>query len=224
VSTFAGASISPGEWMADKPAGKKRVAVLISGRGSNMVALIEAAKAADYPAAIVLVVSNRPDAAGLAYSREAGIETAIVDHRQFEGDRVSFEQALDAQLRQHRIDLVCLAGFMRLLTPSFVGRWSGRMLNIHPALLPQFKGLHTHRRALEAGVERHGATVHFVVPEMDTGPIVVQESVPVLEGDTEDTLARRVLEVEHRIYPQALRLVAEDRATFSASGSWQTPP
>ena len=152
------------------------------------------------------------------------IETAIVDHRRFEDDRESFEQALDAQLRQNRIDLVCLAGFMRLLTPSFVGRWSGRMLNIHPALLPKFKGLHTHRRALEAGAERHGATVHFVVPEMDSGPIVAQESVPVLEGDTEETLARRVLEVEHRIYPQALRLVAEGRATFSASGSQQTPP
>jgi phosphoribosylglycinamide formyltransferase 1 len=210
--------------MADKPTGKKRVAVLISGRGSNMVALIEAAKAADYPAAIVLVVSSRPDAAGLAYAREAGIETAIVDHRQFEGDRESFERALDVQLRQHRIDLVCLAGFMRLLTPSFVGRWSGRLLNIHPALLPRFKGLHTHRRALEAGVERHGATVHFVVPEMDSGPIVAQESVPVLEGDTEETLARRVLQVEHQIYPQALRLVAEGRATFSTSGGQQTPP
>jgi phosphoribosylglycinamide formyltransferase 1 len=205
--------------MAEKLVGKKRVAVLISGRGSNMVALIEAAKAADYPAAIVLVVSNRRDAAGLAYASEAGIKTAIVDHRQFEGDRESFEQALDAQLRQHRIDLVCLAGFMRLLTPSFVGRWSGRMLNIHPALLPQFKGLHTHRRAIVAGVERHGATVHFVVPEVDSGPIVAQESVPVLEGDTEETLARRVLEVEHRIYPRALRLVAEGRATFSISSS-----
>jgi phosphoribosylglycinamide formyltransferase 1 len=207
-----------------KPAGKKRVAILISGRGSNMVALIEAAKAEDYPAEIVLVVSNRPDAAGLAHAREAGIETAIVDHRQFGEDRGSFERALDTQLEQHRIDIVCLAGFMRLLTPSFVGRWSGRMLNIHPALLPQFKGLHTHRRALEAGVDRHGATVHFVVPEMDSGPIVAQESVPVLDGDTEETLARRVLEVEHRIYPKALRLVAEGRATLSASGSQRTPP
>jgi phosphoribosylglycinamide formyltransferase 1 len=207
--------------MAEKSAGKKRVAILISGRGSNMVALIEAAKAEDYPAAIVLVASNLPDAAGIARAREAGIETAIVDHRQFEDDREAFERALDAQLQQHRIDLVCLAGFMRLLTPSFVKRWSGRMLNIHPALLPQFKGLDTHRRALEAGVERHGATVHFVVPEMDSGPIVTQESVPVLEGDTEDTLARRVLEVEHRIYPQALRLVAEGRVKFTASNGQQ---
>jgi phosphoribosylglycinamide formyltransferase 1 len=210
--------------MAEKPAGKKRVAVLISGRGSNMVALIEAAKAEDYPAEIVLVVSNRPDAAGLARAREAGIETAIIDHLQFGEDRGSFEQALDAQLQQHHTDLVCLAGFMRLLTPSFVRRWSGRMLNIHPALLPQFKGLHTHRRALEAGVERHGATVHFVVPEMDSGPIVAQESVPVLEDDTEEMLARRVLEVEHRIYPQALRLVAEGRATSLVPGGQQTPP
>jgi phosphoribosylglycinamide formyltransferase 1 len=194
---------------------KKRVAVLISGRGSNMTALIEAAKAPDYPADIVLVVSNRPDAAGLVRAQQAGIATAIVDHTAFGEDREAFERALDAKLRGQRIDIVCLAGFMRLLTPWFVTRWSGRMLNIHPALLPQFKGLHTHRRVLEAGVERHGATVHFVVPEMDSGPIVAQDSVPVAAGDTEDTLARRVLEVEHRIYPQALRLVAEGRATLS---------
>jgi phosphoribosylglycinamide formyltransferase 1 len=208
--------------MAEKALGKKRVAILISGRGSNMVALIGAAKAADYPAAIVLVVSNLPDAGGLELAREGGIETAIVDHRQFGEDREAFEQALDAQLQRRQIDLVCLAGFMRLLTPTFVRQWTGRMLNIHPALLPQFKGLHTHRRALEAGVERHGATVHFVVPEMDSGPIVAQESVPVLEGDTEETLAQRVLEVEHRIYPQALRLVAEGRVTFTGSNGPQS--
>jgi len=196
---------------------KKRVAVLISGRGSNMVALIEAAKAQDYPAEIALVVSNRPDASGLARARQAGIATAIVDHRAFGEDREAFERALDGELQAHRIDLVCLAGFMRLLTPWFVTRWSGRMLNIHPALLPQFKGLHTHRRALAAGVKRHGATVHFVVPEMDAGPIVAQDSVPVVEGDTEETLAERVLEVEHRIYPQALRLVAEGRVTLASS-------
>jgi phosphoribosylglycinamide formyltransferase 1 len=220
--TFAGTSILPGEAMAAKPVGKKRVAILISGRGSNMLALIDAAKTEDYPATIVLVVSNLPDAAGLTLAREGGIETAIVDHRRFGEDRGAFERALDAQLQGHRIDLVCLAGFMRLLTPDFVKRWTGRMLNIHPALLPQFKGLHTHRRALEAGVERHGATVHFVVPEMDSGPIVAQESVPVLEGDTEETLAQRVLEVEHRIYPQALRLVAEGRVTFTGSNSPQS--
>jgi len=195
---------------------KKRVAVLISGRGSNMMALIEAAKAQDYPAAIVLVVSNRANAPGLARARDAGIATALVDHRPFGDDRQAFERALDAELVANRIDLVCLAGFMRLFTPGFVTRWSGRMLNVHPALLPQFKGLDTHRRALEAGVKRHGATVHFVVPETDSGPIIAQDSVPVREGDTEETLAARVLEVEHRIYPQALRLVAEGRATFAA--------
>ena len=208
-------SILPGDGMNEPRAEKLRVAVLISGRGSNMTALIEAAKAADYPAAIVLVISNNPDAAGLAYAHGAGIPTAIVDHRPFGENRTTFEQALNAQLEAHRIDLVCLAGFMRLLTPQFVARWSGRMLNIHPALLPQFKGLDTHRRALEAGVREHGATVHFVVPEMDSGPIVLQASVPVHGGETEESLARRVLEVEHRIYPQALRMVAEGRAKFA---------
>ena len=187
---------------------KKRVAILISGRGSNMTALIEAAKAKDYPAEIALVVSNRPDAAGLDRARSCGIPTAVIDHTTFGGDRETFEQALDQELREQRIDLVCLAGFMRLLTPWFVNRWSGRMLNIHPSLLPQFKGLHTHRRALEAGVKRHGATVHFVVPEMDAGPIVIQDSVAVHENDTEETLAARVLELEHQIYPRALRAVA----------------
>jgi phosphoribosylglycinamide formyltransferase-1 len=192
---------------------RKRVAILISGRGSNMVALIEAAKAPDYPAEIAVIISNEPDAPGLAYAREAGIETVVVDHRPFAADREAFERALDAKLVAYRIDFVCLAGFMRLLTPWLVRRWSGRMLNIHPALLPDLKGLHTHRRALATGAKRHGATVHFVIPEMDSGPIVAQDSVPVLEGDTEETLAARVLEVEHRIYPQALRAVAEGRAT-----------
>ncbi len=180
-----------------------------------MAALIDAAKAPDYPAAIVLVVSNRPDALGLVHAREAGIETALVDHRTFGADREGFERAIDATLGAHRIDLVCLAGFMRLLTPWFVTRWSGRMLNIHPALLPAFKGLHTHRRALEAGATRHGATVHFVAAEMDSGPIILQEAVPVLPGDTEETLSRRVLEAEHRIYPEALRRVAEGRVAFT---------
>ena len=191
---------------------RKRVAVLISGRGSNMTALIEAAKADDYPAEIALVVSNNPDAAGLARAAAEGIATAVVDHRPFGPDREAFERALDAELQRHRIEIVCLAGFLRLLTPWFVTRWNGRMLNIHPALLPQFKGLHTHRRALEAGVERHGATVHFVVPEMDAGPVVAQDWIAVRKGDTEETLAQRVLEVEHRIYPQALRALAEGRA------------
>ncbi len=196
---------------------RKRAAVLISGRGSNMTALIEAAKADDYPAVIALVVSNHANAPGLERARDAGIPAAVVDHAAFGEDRAAFEHALDATLREHRIDLVCLAGFMRLLTPWFVARWSGRMLNIHPALLPQFKGLHTHRRALEAGAKRHGATVHFVVPEMDAGPIVEQESVAVREGDTEATLAARVLEIEHRIYPRALRALAEGKIGLAAA-------
>jgi phosphoribosylglycinamide formyltransferase 1 len=196
---------------------KKRVAVLISGRGSNMMALIEAAKAHDYPAEIALVVSNRPEAQGLARARELGVATAIVDHMAFGDDRESFERALDGELQAQRIELVCLAGFMRLLTPWFVGRWSGRMLNIHPALLPQLKGLHTHRRALAAGLREHGATVHFVVPAMDSGPIVAQERVPMFAGDTEETLAQRVLAAEHRIYPQALRALAEGRVHLAPS-------
>jgi phosphoribosylglycinamide formyltransferase 1 len=191
---------------------KKRVAVLISGRGSNMASLIDAAKDDSYPAEITLVVSNRPDAAGLAHARSQSIETAVVEHTNYGNDRAAFEHALQDVLRAHRIDLVCLAGFMRLLTPWFVGQWQGRMLNIHPALLPAFKGLHTHERALAAGVKTHGATVHFVSPETDSGPIIAQAEVPVLPGDTPETLAARVLEAEHRIYPQALRQVAEDLA------------
>ena len=191
---------------------KQRVAVLISGRGSNMASLIEAAKADDYPAEIVLVVSNRPDAPGLTHAHNHGIATAVVDHTRYGKDREAFERALQDLLVAHRIDLVCLAGFMRLLTPWFVGQWPQRMLNIHPALLPAFKGLHTHERALAAGAKTHGATVHFVSAEMDSGPIIVQAEVPVLAGDTPDTLAARVLEAEHRIYPQALRRVAHDRA------------
>ena len=188
---------------------KKRVAVLISGRGSNMASLIAAAKNDGYPAEIALVLSNRPDAAGLARAQSQGITTAVVDHTRYGKDREAFERALQDVLTAHCIDLVCLAGFMRLLTPWFVGQWQGRMLNIHPALLPEFKGLHTHERALAAGVKTHGATVHFVSSEMDSGPIVAQAEVPVLPGDTPETLAARVLEAEHRIYPQALRQVAE---------------
>ncbi len=190
---------------------RKRVAVLISGRGSNMAALIEAAKVKDFPAEIALVVSNRPDAAGLNTACAGGIATEIVNHTAYGKDRAAFERALQAALEKHRIDLVCLAGFMRLLTPWFVWHWQGRMLNIHPALLPAFKGLDTHKRALEAGAKVHGATVHFVVPEMDSGPIIMQGAVAVRGDDTERTLAARVLAVEHRIYPLALRLVAENR-------------
>jgi phosphoribosylglycinamide formyltransferase 1 len=197
---------------------RKRVAVLISGRGSNMTALIEAAKARDYPADIVLVVSSRREAPGLARAREAGVPAVVVDHVPFGGEREAFERALDSTLRAHRIDIVCLAGFMRRLTPWFVQRWNGRMLNIHPSLLPQLKGLHTHRRALEAGAKEHGATVHLVVSELDAGPIVAQERVAVCAGDTEETLAARVLEVEHRLYPRALRALAEGRTGIAASG------
>jgi len=190
---------------------RKRVAVLISGRGSNMAALIEAAKEKSYPAEIVLVISNRPDAGGLDVARAAGIATDIVDHTVFGKDRAGFERALQALLEKSRIEIVCLAGFMRLLTPWFVNQWPGRLLNIHPALLPAFKGLDTHNRALAAGAKLHGATVHFVVPEMDSGPIIAQGAVEVRGNDSEETLARRVLAVEHRIYPLALRLVAEGR-------------
>lgn len=191
---------------------KKRVAVLISGRGSNMAALIEAARGSQYPAEIALVLSNRPDAAGLAHARNEDLATAIVDHTAHGKDREAFERALAGVIDEHRIDLICLAGFMRILTPWFVNRFAGRLINIHPALLPAFKGLDTHARALAAGVTTHGATVHFVVPEMDSGPVIVQGSVPVRAGDTAEALAARVLAVEHRIYPFALRLVAQGRA------------
>jgi phosphoribosylglycinamide formyltransferase-1 len=194
---------------------RKRVAILISGRGSNMVALIEAAKDQAHPAEIALVVSNEPTAEGLKRAAAEGIRTAVVDHRKFGKDREAFERALQNELQAHNIELVCLAGFMRLLTPWFVRQWDGRLLNIHPALLPAFKGLDTHARAIAAGAAQHGATVHFVVPEMDSGPIIAQAAVPVQSGDTEATLAARVLEVEHRIYPQALRWVAEGRVRIA---------
>lgn len=183
-------------------------AILISGRGSNMVALIEAARAADFPAEIALVAANLPDAGGLERAAAAGIATTSVDHRPFGKDREAFERALDAELQAHGIELVVLAGFMRVLTPWFVTRWQGRMINIHPSLLPDFRGTHTHARALEAGVAEHGCTVHFVVPELDAGPTILQAKVPILPGDDEASLSARVLEQEHRIYPQALALVA----------------
>jgi phosphoribosylglycinamide formyltransferase 1 len=190
---------------------KKRVAVLISGRGSNMAALIEAAKDATFPAGILLVLSNRPAAAGLAVARTAAIATAVVDHTAYGEHREAFERKLQEMLEAHRVELVCLAGFMRLLTPWFVNRWEGRMINIHPALLPAFKGLDTHQRALAAGVKIHGASVHFVVPDMDGGPIIAQGAIGVREDDTAATLAARVLAIEHRIYPAALALLAAGR-------------
>ena len=194
---------------------RKRVAVLISGRGSNMAALIAAAKDKNYPAEIVLVVSNRGDAAGLASAQSVGIDTAVVDHAKHGKDREGFERELLTVLEKNSIDIVCLAGFMRLLTGGFVKQWEGRMINIHPALLPAFKGLDTHKRALEAGAKVHGATVHFVAPEMDSGPIIVQGAVAVGPGDDEQALAARVLAAEHRIYPLALKLVAEGRVRIA---------
>lgn len=200
---------------------KRRVAILISGRGSNMTALIEATKQDGYPAEIVLVISNIAGAAGLTKAQSSDIETATVESKPFGRDREAFERALHAKLESHKIEIVCLAGFMRMLTPWFVQQWHGKMLNIHPALLPSYKGLATHERALADGVKIHGATVHFVVPEMDSGPIVMQGAVAVRDDDTPDTLAARVLAVEHRIYPDALRLVAGGK-TRIANGMCRT--
>ncbi len=187
---------------------KRRVAILISGRGSNMAALIQAAVAEDYPAEIALVVSNRADAGGLEKASSNGIPTVVVESKPFGKDRVAFEVALQAALEAHRIELICLGGFMRLFTADFVQRWYGRMLNIHPSLLPMFPGLDPHGQALRAGVKISGATVHFVIPQTDAGPILMQGAVGVSDHDTAETLAERVLEVEHRIYPEALRWLA----------------
>jgi phosphoribosylglycinamide formyltransferase 1 len=193
------------------PMRRRRVAVLISGRGSNMAALVEAAQAPDYPAEVALVISNRADAAGLKMAQAAGIVTSVVEHSRHGNDREAFERDVQEVLDAHGVELVCLAGFMRLLTPWFVRRWEKRLINIHPSLLPAFTGLDTHARALEAGVKVHGASVHFVTAELDGGPIIVQAAVPVLDTDTPATLAARVLAAEHRIYPLALKLVAEER-------------
>lgn len=186
------------------------VAVLISGRGSNLQSLIAACAAPGFPAAIKLVISNRADAAGLARAAEAGIPLSVIPHRDYPS-REAFETALTAALEQSGAELVCLAGFMRLLTPGFVARWHDRLVNIHPSLLPAFPGLDTHARALAAGVRFAGCTVHFVRAEMDNGPIIVQAAVPVLEGDDADRLAARVLAAEHKAYPLALKLIAEGR-------------
>jgi phosphoribosylglycinamide formyltransferase-1 len=191
---------------------KQRAAVLISGRGSNMVALLEAARDPAYPVEIVLVLSNQPRAPGLHLAETAGIPALAIDHRAFKGDRAAHEAAIDAALRAANVQIVCLAGYMRLLTPLLVERWAGRMLNIHPSLLPAFPGLDTHERALAAGVKLHGCTVHLVTQTMDAGPILAQAAVPVLPDDTADSLAARVLVQEHVIYPPALGLFAERRA------------
>ena len=187
---------------------KPKVAVLISGRGSNMEALIHAAQAPDYPAEIVLVLSNKPDAPGLAIARGLGVAAEAIATAPFGRDRAAHERAIDSRLRQAGVEIVCLAGYMRLLTPYFVGRWAGRMLNIHPSLLPAFPGLDTHARALAAGVKTHGCTVHLVTEGMDEGPVLAQADVPVLPDDTEELLAARVLAQEHRLYPAALAALA----------------
>lgn len=189
---------------------RHRIAVLVSGRGSNLQALIDACRAPDYPATIVLVVSNRPGSQGLERAREADIATLAIDHGDYD-DRESFEREVDKAVRKAGAELVCLAGFMRVLTPYFVSRWRNRLINIHPSLLPLFKGLHTHERALEAGVRFSGCTVHFVRPDMDSGPIILQAVVAVSGSDTADSLAARILVMEHRIYPMAVRLIAESR-------------
>ncbi len=194
----------------------RRTAILISGRGSNMASLIDAARNPDFPAQIALVLSNRPDAPGLATAKAHGIATAAVDHKIYAG-REAFEGSLQAMLDTHRIDFICLAGFMRLLTASFVERWRGRMINIHPAILPSYKGLHTHERALADGVKLHGCTVHYVVPEMDSGPIIAQAAVPVLDDDTPETLGARVLAQEHVIYPLALEIAASGRVRIDGN-------
>jgi phosphoribosylglycinamide formyltransferase-1 len=188
-----------------------RVGILISGRGSNMQALIDACSKPSFPAEIVLAISNEPAAAGLARATEAGIATRIINHRDFNKDRPAFENALTAALEEAGVEFVCNAGFMRLLTDTFVSRWRDRLINIHPSLLPAFRGLDTHKRALAAGVRLHGCTVHFVRVEMDEGPIIVQAAVPVLPGDDEAKLAARVLAAEHRCYPLALKLAGEKR-------------
>jgi len=189
-------------------ASKPRVAILISGRGSNMVALIKAAKVDGFPAEIAVVISNRAEAAGLALASTEGIPAVIIESKLFGKDRAGFEAALQSTLEAHGIELICLGGFMRLFTAEFVQRWYGRMLNIHPSLLPAFPGLDPHAQALNAGVKVSGATVHFVTPETDAGPIVMQGVVAVRDDDTPDTLSARILAIEHQIYPKALRLLA----------------
>jgi len=198
---------------------KRRIGVLISGRGSNMTALVRAAADPAYPAEIAVVISNKPDAPGLALAREAGVAALAIDHRGFGRDRGAHERAIDQALRASFVEIVCLAGYMRLLTPFLVSRWQGRMLNIHPSLLPDLAGLNTHARALAAGLTRHGCTVHLVTDIMDEGPILAQASVPVLPGDDDVTLAARVLTEEHALYPRALRAFIEAQCLPPALGA-----
>lgn len=191
--------------------GRLKIGVLVSGHGSNLQALIDACANPDFPAEIALVLSNKAEAFGLERAAAAGIATQVISHRDFTGDKRAFEEAMDGALRSAGVEMVCLAGFMRLLSPWFVTAWHDRLINIHPSLLPSFKGLDTHGRAIEAGVRFHGCTVHYVRAEMDAGPILVQAAVPVLQGDDPHSLGDRVLESEHRIYPLAVRLIAEGR-------------
>lgn len=195
---------------------RKRVGVLVSGRGSNLQALLEACADPAYPAEIVLVISNVAGAPALERAEKAGVPALTIPHKGFP-DRETFDAEMDKALKAAGVEIVCLAGFMRLLSTPFTESWRGRMINIHPSLLPSFKGMHTHRRAIEAGVKLHGCTVHLVTPDLDDGPILVQRAVPVLASDTEDTLAARVLEQEHQAYPQALRLLAEGRVEIDGA-------
>ncbi|MFM8461595.1 MAG: phosphoribosylglycinamide formyltransferase [Polynucleobacter victoriensis] len=199
------------------------IVILISGRGSNMEAIVKAAQNEAWPAKIAAVISNRPEAGGLDFAKSHGIETAVLDHRSFK-DRASFDAKLVELIDSYKPDLVVLAGFMRILTGDFVRHYEGRLLNIHPSLLPLFPGLHTHEQALEAGVSEHGATVHFVTEALDHGPMVIQASVPVLPGDTPDTLARRVLKQEHVIYPRAVRWFIDNRLSISENRVLVSPP
>lgn len=199
------------------------IVILISGRGSNMEAIVNAAKNEAWPAKIAAVISNRPEAGGLDFARSHGIETAVLDHRAYT-DRASFDAQLVELIDSFKPDLVVLAGFMRILTGDFVRHYEGRLLNIHPSLLPLFPGLHTHEQALEAGVAEHGATVHFVTEALDHGPMVIQASVPVLPGDTPDSLAQRVLKQEHVIYPRAVRWFIDNRLSISDNRVLVSPP
>jgi len=189
--------------MTDKQT-KQRLVILISGRGSNMRSIVEAAEQGELDISIAAVISNRPDAAGLDYAKQAGIETAVIDHKQFDS-REAFDQQLAAKIENYDPSFVILAGFMRILTAEFVEHFAGKLINIHPSLLPKFKGLHTHQRAIEAGETEHGASVHFVTAELDDGPVILQAKVPVLNTDNADTLAARVLEQEHLLYPAAIK-------------------
>ena len=190
-------------------------AVLISGHGSNLQAILDAAVAADYPAEITLVISNKADAYGLARAEKAGVKTVVISHRQFP-DRESFDRAMDAALKEAKIELVVMAGFMRILSDWFVQQWQGRLINVHPSLLPAYKGLDTHQRVLDAGEKQHGATVHWVIAELDAGEIIIQQALEILPGDTAESLAERVHAVEHHIYPQAVRQVARGMLSSSS--------